>query len=152
MIKCFKSNQSAEEIDLLNEIAKKAKEAIEELIEVSGIKEGEILVVGCSSSEVVGALIGHGSSYETAEAIANAHKSGHNIFTAGWGRAGNIIRILGMDMSQMQMPPMGMGMPQMQMPPMGMGMPRTGRFHPVKAFTLTAMKSQYLKNTKISKP
>ena len=30
-----------------------------------------------------------------AEAIANAHKSGHNIFTAGWGRAGNIIRILG---------------------------------------------------------
>lgn len=72
MIKCFKSNQSAEEIDLLNEIAKKAKEAIEELIEVSGIKEGEILVVGCSSSEVVGALIGHGSSYETAEAIANA--------------------------------------------------------------------------------
>jgi len=38
-----------------------------------------------------------------AEAIANAHKSGHNIFTAGWGRAGNIIRILGMDMSQIGM-------------------------------------------------
>ncbi len=72
MLKYIKRIKVPEDIDLLNEIAKKAQEAIEELIKVSGIKKGDILVVGCSSSEVVGSLIGHNSSYETAEAISNA--------------------------------------------------------------------------------
>ncbi len=36
------------------------------------MKQGEILVIGCSSSEIVGQTIGHGSSYETAEAVVDA--------------------------------------------------------------------------------
>ena len=40
---------------------------------------------------------------EFAQALAKAHNTGHRVFTAGWGRAGNIIRILGMDMSQIGM-------------------------------------------------
>ena len=35
--------------------------------------------------------------------------------------------------------------------PMGSGMPKIGRFKPVKAFTLPAMKSQYLKNTRMAR-
>lgn len=38
-----------------------------------------------------------------ASAIAEAHNNGHRIYTAGWGRAGNVIRILGMNMSQIGM-------------------------------------------------
>ncbi len=53
-------------------IAREAKKAIEELVEISKIKRGEILVIGCSSSEVVGELIGHGSSIEAAMAIKDA--------------------------------------------------------------------------------
>lgn len=53
-------------------IAREAKKAIEELVEISKIKRGEILVIGCSSSEVVGELIGHGSSIEAARAIRDA--------------------------------------------------------------------------------
>ena len=40
---------------------------------------------------------------EIASAIAEAHNNGHRIYTAGWGRAGNVIRILGMNMSQIGM-------------------------------------------------
>lgn len=52
-------------------ITNEAKKAILELIEVSKIKNGELLVVGCSSSEVVGGTIGKNSSLEAAEAIFN---------------------------------------------------------------------------------
>ena len=55
-----------------SEIQKSAREAIEELLSVSGIKKGDILVVGCSSSEIIGGLIGHASSYEVAEEISSA--------------------------------------------------------------------------------
>ena len=37
------------------------------------------------------------------EAIATAIAESKRVFTAGWGRAGNVIRILGMDMSQIGM-------------------------------------------------
>ena len=40
-----------------------------EIIEQSKIKEGEIFVVGCSSSEIVGEKIGKGSSPEAANAV-----------------------------------------------------------------------------------
>ena len=46
-----------------------AKQAAEELIETAGLKKGDILVVGCSSSEVAGGVIGHNSSLETAEQV-----------------------------------------------------------------------------------
>ena len=50
-------------------IKQQAKEAILELIEKAELKKGQILVIGCSSSEIVGETIGHGSSLEAAEAV-----------------------------------------------------------------------------------
>ena len=50
-------------------IKKQAKQAILELIEAAELQKGQILVIGCSSSEIVGETIGHGSSLEAAEAV-----------------------------------------------------------------------------------
>lgn len=46
--------------------------AVSELIAVSGIKKGDILVIGCSTSEVAGGTIGKNSSAEAASAIYDA--------------------------------------------------------------------------------
>ena len=43
--------------------------ALQELIECAGLKAGDLLVIGCSSSEIVGERIGKGSSMEAAEAV-----------------------------------------------------------------------------------
>ena len=43
--------------------------AVKELIEVAKLKKGDILVVGCSTSEVVGSKIGTNSDPNTAELI-----------------------------------------------------------------------------------
>ena len=51
------------------EIYDQAKQAAEEIIEAANLKKGNILVVGCSSSEVAGGVIGHDSSLETAQAV-----------------------------------------------------------------------------------
>lgn len=51
------------------EIYNQAKQATEELCELAKLKQGDIMVVGCSSSEVSGGVIGKNSSLETAEAV-----------------------------------------------------------------------------------
>ena len=56
----------------MENIKNEAALAAGELLDVSGLKKGEILVVGCSSSEIVGEKIGKGSSLETAEAVFEA--------------------------------------------------------------------------------
>lgn len=53
-------------------IKTQAKNAVLELLQAAQLKRGDILVVGCSSSEIVGATIGHGSSIEAAEAVFEA--------------------------------------------------------------------------------
>lgn len=53
-------------------IAQQGIQAFEELIEVAGLTKGQILVVGCSSSEIVGQTIGHGSSFEVANELFEA--------------------------------------------------------------------------------
>ncbi len=53
-------------------IQQQAKEAVEELINLSGITRGQIMVIGCSSSEITGGIIGHASSLEAAEAVFEA--------------------------------------------------------------------------------
>ena len=53
----------------LDIIKKQGYELTKELIEVSGMKEEQILVIGCSSSEIVGEKIGSFSSFEVAEAL-----------------------------------------------------------------------------------
>ena len=49
-------------------IAQQAAQVISELIEVSCLKAGDLLVIGCSSSEIVGEKIGKGSSMDAASA------------------------------------------------------------------------------------
>ena len=53
-------------------VSEEAAEAVRELIAVSGLKAGQILVIGCSSSEIVGGSIGKSSSLEAAEAVYSA--------------------------------------------------------------------------------
>lgn len=54
---------------MLNNITNESNKAITELIERSGIKSGELLVIGCSSSEIVGGTIGKASSIDAAQAV-----------------------------------------------------------------------------------
>ena len=53
----------------LEQIEDQSRQAAIELLDVAGLKAGQMLVVGCSSSEVVGGHIGKASSLETAQAI-----------------------------------------------------------------------------------
>lgn len=46
-----------------------AKSAAQELCDRAGLQKGDIMVVGCSSSEVSGGVIGHDSSMEAAQAV-----------------------------------------------------------------------------------
>lgn len=55
-----------------NTIYEQTRAAIAELCEKAKLKEGNIVVVGCSTSEVVGAKIGTNSSPQTAAEIFNA--------------------------------------------------------------------------------
>ena len=57
---------------MYEQIKQQAARAVGELLEQAKLGEGSILVIGCSSSEVVGEKIGHGSSVEAAEAIYEA--------------------------------------------------------------------------------
>lgn len=54
------------------EIEKALQIAVNELIEKAKLTEGNIVVVGCSTSEVVGSKIGTNSDTDTAEVIFNA--------------------------------------------------------------------------------
>ncbi len=63
----------AKSVDVdLNQIREQAAAVTEELISVSGIREGQILVVGCSSSEIAAHKIGCYSSKEVGEAVFGA--------------------------------------------------------------------------------
>lgn len=53
----------------MEELFNQAYDAAKELIEKAMLKKGQILVVGCSSSEVCGAVIGKDSNYEAAENV-----------------------------------------------------------------------------------
>ena len=55
---------------MYEEIKAQTKSAINELIEKSKLKSGDIVVVGCSSSEILGEHIGKGSSPEVGAAVA----------------------------------------------------------------------------------
>lgn len=54
---------------MLTEITRQARAAVEELIENACLSAGQLLVVGCSSSEAAGRRIGTASSREIAQAI-----------------------------------------------------------------------------------
>ena len=51
------------------EITRTARQAAAELAATAGLRKGDVFVVGCSSSEMVGGQIGHDSSLEAAQAL-----------------------------------------------------------------------------------
>lgn len=53
----------------LERVKNEAKSVTEELVELSGLKKGQILVVGCSSSEITGNKIGKASVPSVADAL-----------------------------------------------------------------------------------
>lgn len=57
------------ENSILSNIRENAEKAINELIEISAIGKGSILVIGCSSSEMIGGKIGKNSSLDAAKAL-----------------------------------------------------------------------------------
>lgn len=53
---------------MYEEITGQARQAVTELLERARLEPGDIFVVGCSSSEIIGGEIGHASSLEAAQA------------------------------------------------------------------------------------
>ena len=51
------------------DIRQQAKTAAEELVKTARLKKGDIVVVGCSSSEIMGQRIGKGSDMNAAQAV-----------------------------------------------------------------------------------
>ncbi len=53
-------------------VEEETAEAIRALLDAAALRRGDILVIGCSSSEIVGGQIGKNSSLEAAEAVYRA--------------------------------------------------------------------------------
>ena len=51
------------------EIKNGAEKVLEELVNIAKLRAGDVLVIGCSSSEIIGEKIGQGSSPEAAKAL-----------------------------------------------------------------------------------
>ena len=56
----------------LTKVREDAATAFSELVETAGLKAGQIVVIGCSSSEIIGARIGKNSSRDAANAVCDA--------------------------------------------------------------------------------
>lgn len=56
-------------VELYKQITENTVAAMTELLETAELKAGDIFVVGCSSSEILGSKIGKGSSYDAAQAV-----------------------------------------------------------------------------------
>ena len=54
------------------EFARQARDAMAELLDRAVLRPGSLVVVGCSSSEIMGSNIGKGSTAEAAEAVYEA--------------------------------------------------------------------------------
>ena len=58
-----------ERTDLLEQVRQEAADAARQLAEAARLRKGQIVVVGCSTSEVVGHQVGSWSTPEVAQAI-----------------------------------------------------------------------------------
>ena len=54
---------------MFEEITAQARQALEELLAAARLRRGDLFVIGCSSSEIMGEHIGKGYSLEAAEAV-----------------------------------------------------------------------------------
>ena len=59
-------------MEQMKQIKEQAAQAVRELLEVANLRAGDLFVVGCSSSEMVGERIGKGSSLDAAVAVYEA--------------------------------------------------------------------------------
>ena len=60
---------------MYEELTTQARQAVTELLEAAKLKPGKIFVVGCSSSEMVGARIGKGSSLEAVQCCEHLNRA-----------------------------------------------------------------------------
>lgn len=58
--------------EFYNKVKKETEEVVLQLLDEAGLRRGDILVIGCSTSEVAGGTIGKNSSAEAADAIYDA--------------------------------------------------------------------------------
>lgn len=65
----MKDIYEVKDAEFLSEIKNQAAEAVSSLIEVAKLKKGNIFIIGCSSSEVLGEKIGTNSSLDVANAL-----------------------------------------------------------------------------------
>lgn len=65
----YRGADATVDVEFVEIIKKEANIAIDELLEKANLKNGDIFVVGCSSSEILGSKIGKGSSFEAAKII-----------------------------------------------------------------------------------
>ena len=72
MSELYRGADAAVEAAFAEEIKKASETAICELLESTNLKKGDIFVVGCSSSEILGSKIGKGSSFEAARIVFDA--------------------------------------------------------------------------------
>ncbi len=61
--------------EFLNQIATEATLATAQLCDAASLKKGDLFVIGCSSSEVLGEKIGTGSSPQVGETLVSAIKT-----------------------------------------------------------------------------
>lgn len=57
---------------MYEDIMAQAKKAVSDLIENAKLEEGDLVIIGCSSSEILGSNIGKGSSFEVGKAVFSA--------------------------------------------------------------------------------
>ena len=57
---------------MIKEISSQAKTVMEELIKKAKLKSGDIVVIGCSTSEIIGSKIGTNSNPDTAKVVFEA--------------------------------------------------------------------------------
>ena len=67
----YRGADAAVDAELAQEIIKETETAIDGILNSTSLKQGDIFVVGCSSSEILGSKIGKGSSYEAAKLVYN---------------------------------------------------------------------------------
>ena len=53
-------------------VYKQAEDAVKELFDIAGVEKGQVLIVGCSSSEIIGSKIGSDSNPEVADKVFEA--------------------------------------------------------------------------------
>ena len=69
MQELYRGADAAVAADFEKEIRYAAETVISEILDNTSLKKGDIFVVGCSSSEILGSKIGKGSSFEAAKIV-----------------------------------------------------------------------------------